>query len=799
MSDAATRLSTALADRYRVVRELGHGGMATVYLARDLRHERDVAIKVLHPDLGAAIGPERFLREIRVAASLHHPNIVPLYDSGEADGTLYYVMPVAGEESLRGRLMRDGALPMGEAVRLAREVAAGLDYAHRHGVVHRDIKAENVLLHEGHALIADFGIAKAMSAARTAGGGVATTLTQAGGTTGTPAYMSPEQAVADTVDHRTDLYAWGLLLYELLAGAHPFARHITPQALITAHLTEAPPPFRESDHVPPPLAALVMQCLQKEPALRPESAAAVLASLDEVERIPTPVSSTTPTTSTATRSRRRRTAVEVAAAVVVLLLALGGAWMVRDGRRAKAAAAPAEESLAVLPLANLSGDKADDYFGIGLAEEITRALAKNGVRVIGRTSAATLQLKGLDERAIAKELGVTSLLTGAVQRAGGQIRINMTLVSASDGAVRWTDKYDRPIANVFAVQDEIARTVAGTLLGSLRGSPTAAGQRSETTDPEAHAQFLQGQVLFNRRGARPLQQAIALFQQASARDPRYARAQASLAMALAVLPAYVPDSATQLATAAVAAAHRAIAMDSTIAESYAAMGYAYSVLGELPLAETSFRRAIALDSTLATAWGWYGLLANRLGDYSVAHERVRRAQALEPASLVSRAWEAQVLLLERRFAAADSVASVGIAMDSTFLLAWTWRANALIGMGKAAEAVALLEPRVAALTEGKPESVHGVLAYGYARAGRARDARALLENMRMRSGGRLPQTGAVATTLEELGDHEAAVKIFGEAVAAHDVWLVQFPRMYSYDRLRKDPRVAAQLDRLTAR
>jgi tetratricopeptide (TPR) repeat protein len=229
------------------------------------------------------------------------------------------------------------------------------------------------------------------------------------------------------------------------------------------------------------------------------------------------------------------------------------------------------------------------------------------------------------------------------------------------------------------------------------------------------------------------------------------------------------------------------------------MGYAYSVLGEVPMAESSFRRAIALDSTLATAWGWYGLLANRLGDYGVAHERVRRAQSLEPASLVSRAWEAQVLLLERRFAEADSVASVGIAMDSTFLLAWTWRANALLGMGKAAEAIALLEPRVAALTDGKPESVHGVLAYGYARAGRARDARALLENMRVRSGGRLPQTGAVATTLEELGDHEAAVKIFGEAVAAHDVWLVQFPRMYSYDRLRKDPRVAVQLDRLMAR
>jgi serine/threonine-protein kinase len=461
--------------------------------------------------------------------------------------------------------------------------------------------------------------------------------------------------------------------------------------------------------------------------------------------------------------------------------------------------AAAEESVAVLPLANLSGDKADDYFGIGLAEEITRALAKNGVRVIGRVSAATLQAKGLDERAIAKELGVTSLLTGAVQRAGGQIRINMTLVSASDGAVRWSDKYDRPIANVFAVQDEIARTVAGTLLGSLRGSTNVAKPRVETSDPEAHAMFLQGQVLFNRRGARPLQQAIALFQQASSRDPRYARAQASLAMALAVLPAYVPDSATTLATSAVVAAHRAIAMDSTIAESYAALGYAYSVLGELGPAESSFRRAIALDPTLATAWGWYGLLANRLGDYGAAHERIRRAQELEPALLVARAWESQVLLLERRFAAADSVASVGIAMDSTFLLAWTWRANALLGMGRAAEAVALIEPRVAALSEGKPESVHGVLAYGYVRAGRTREARALLENMRVRSGGRLPATGAVAATLEELGDHEAAVATFGAAIEGHDVWLVQFPRMYSYDRLRKDPRVAVMLDRLTAR
>jgi serine/threonine-protein kinase len=270
-------------------------------------------------------------------------------------------------------------------------------------------------------------------------------------------------------------------------------------------------------------------------------------------------------------------------------------------------------------------------------------------------------------------------------------------------------------------------------------------------------------------------------------------------MSLAVLPAYVQDSTTPLVTSAIAAARRAIAIDSTIAESYAALGYGYSLMGELKLADASFRRAIALDSTLATAWGWYGLLANRLGDHAAAHERVRRAKALEPASLIAQAWEAQVLLLERRYAAADSVTSLTIAMDSTFMLAWTWRAHALMGMGRAAEAVALLEPRVAALSTGKPAETHGALAFAYARAGRAGEARALLESMRARSGGRLPPTGSVAATLEELGDHEAAVALFRDAIAGHDVWAAQFPRIFLYDRLRKDPRVAVMLERLVGR
>jgi len=786
MSDMVSRLTAALADRYRIERELGGGGMSRVFVATEKALGREVVIKVLAEELTTGVSAERFTREIATAARLQQANIVPMLTAGDAGGLAYYTMPFVRGESLRAR-MASGALPgMAERISILRDVARALAYAHGEGVIHRDIKPENVLLSHGTAMVTDFGIAKAISASRTQDGGAAT-LTQAGGTIGTPAYMAPEQSVGDAVDHRTDLYAWGVMAYELLSGAHPFARHVTPQNLITAHLTEAPAAFKAGDAVPPELAALVMRCLEKDPAHRPASAALVLAGLD-VATTPVP-SRETP----AARAPRRK--MTVALIVAGLIVGTLGVWALRQRGTSPTVLPEVEQSLAVLPLANLSGDKADDYFGIGLAEEITRAVAKNGVRVIGRVSAGALQAKGLDERAIARELGVSSLLTGTVQRSEGQVRINVTLVSASDGAVRWTEKYDRPLTNVFAVQDEIARTVATTLLGSLGGRPAGA-TRAETADPEAHALFLQGLVLFNRRGARPLQQAIALFERAAARDPRYARAQASLAMALAVLPAYVQDSTTPLVISAVIAAQRAIAIDSTIPESYTALGYGYTLLGELDRADESFRRAVALDSTVATAWGWYGLLANRLGDYRAAHARVARARALEPASLIARLWEAQVLEAERRFAASDSVASATMAMDSTFMLAWVLKANVLLGMGRIEQAITLLERQVATLPAGRPERELGMLAYAYARAGRTGESRAMLDAIRSESGGRLPATGVIAATLDELGDHEAAVALLREAIARHDVWLVQFPGTARYDKLRKDPRVAAMLARL---
>jgi serine/threonine-protein kinase len=786
MSDMASRLTAALSDRYRLERELGGGGMSRVWVATETALDRQVVVKVIASGLSEGLSAERFAREVRLAARLQQANIVPVLNAGTADGLPYYTMPYVRGESLRARLASGTRLGAAECVSILRDVARALAYAHGEGIVHRDIKPENVLLSHGTAVVTDFGIAKALTASRTQDGAASATLTQAGGSIGTPAYMAPEQAVGDAVDHRADIYAWGVMAYEMLSGAHPFGRHTTPQQLITAHITEPPAPFAGKDQVPPALAALVLQCLEKDPGRRPASGAEVLSAIDSVSTPagPRPLPALP-------APRRTRARILAAAALVVLAVTL---WMLRPGTTAEAPSA-AEQSLAVLPLANLSGDPADDFFGIGLAEEITRAIAKNGVRVIGRVSAGALQAKGLDERAIARELGVSSLLTGTVQRADGQVRISVTLLSAGDGAVRWTERYDRPLTNVFAVQDEIARTVATTLLGSLGGARNVA-TRAETADPEAHSLLLQGLVLFNRRGAPQLQQAIALFARAAARDPKYARPQAALAMALAVLPAYVVDSTTPIVTSAVAAAERAIGMDSTIAESYTALGFAYMLLGELTRAETSYRRALALDSTVATTWGWYGLLGSKLGDFRAAHARMARARGLEPASLIARIWEAQVLFVERRLAEADSVASATMALDSTFMLAWAQRGNALLGLGRSAEAVALLERHVAVLPYGRPEEAHGILAYAYAKAGRAGEARAVLDTMRTRSGGRLPAMGAIAAALEELGDHEAAVTHLTEAIARHDSWLVTFSRSPRFDRLRRDPRVDAMLDRL---
>ena len=319
MPDTLERLADALADRYRLERELGQGGMATVYLAQDLKHQRPVAIKVLRQELAASLGADRFLREVQIAAKLQHPHILTLIDSGEADGFLYYVMPFVDGETLRAKLAREGEFPVGDAVRILREVADALAYAHGQGVVHRDVKPENIMLSGRHALVMDFGVAKAVSEATGR-----QSLTTVGVALGTPTYMSPEQATADPhVDHRADIYALGVMAYELLTGRPPFTGN-TPQQVIAAHVTQAADPVSRHRAMPAPLADLVMRCLEKKPADRPQSAQELL---DRFEQLATPSGGMTPTGTAPYRVVRHfRIPLVAGAAAVALLVVLGGLW-----------------------------------------------------------------------------------------------------------------------------------------------------------------------------------------------------------------------------------------------------------------------------------------------------------------------------------------------------------------------------------------------------------------------------------------------------------------------------------------
>ncbi len=777
-------LAGLLADRYTIARELGGGGMSRVFAAREVGLNREVVIKVLSADIAAGVSVERFEREIQLAASLQHANIVPLLSAGNVAGLPYYTMPFVQGESLRARLSKEPPLSVREAVRVLHDVARALSYAHARGVVHRDIKPDNVLLSHGVAVVTDFGIAKAVSASQTLAPGA--TLTQAGTSIGTPTYMAPEQVAGDpNVDHHADLYSWGCMAYELLSGAPPFVSD-SPQRLLVAHLSEAPVPIGDKrTDLPPALARLVMRCLAKEPTARPTGADELL---NELEAVSTPGNSS-PVASIRGPGFLSRPRQLAAAALVIAVLAVASLW-IWQGRGARGGVGSPDLSLAVLPLANLSGDPADDYFGIGLAEEMTRALAKAGLRVIGRVSAAALQSRGLDERAIAQELGVGSLLTGSVQRAGGQLRISVTL-SAADGAVRWSQAYDRPMANIFAVQDEIAREVARELLGTLGVGAAGTLVRAETADPEAHALVLQGVVLWNRRTESAIRQAIGLFAQAAVRDPEYARAQALIAMANASLPWYSAENTDSLLHRAQTAADRATAIDSTVAEAHAAAGMSLMLQGKSREADVRFRQALALDSTNATSWHWYGLLALRAGDIRESRRRAERAVALEPLSLIARASFMLTPMAERRFAEAEESARHIIGLDSSFSLGWIVLAEVRHSQRHVDEALEIMAQRVVGKAGVRSVEVDGIYAWMLASAGRDAEARAVIARLRGSDGGALPPVAALAAALEELGEGDEAVRVLRAAIDAHDPWLSIRARWARFDRLRKDPRGAA--------
>ncbi|HEU4473618.1 MAG TPA: protein kinase [Gemmatimonadales bacterium] len=479
MADVLEQLRAALGDRYEVDRLVGEGGMATVFLAKDLRHGRKVAIKTLRAELAVSIGAERFLREIRLAANLQHPNVLGLYDSGEADGILYYVMPFIEGESLRNRLDREQQLPLHDAVRISREAAEALAYAHEHGVVHRDIKPENILLQNGHALVADFGIARAVDAA-------GEKLTQTGMAVGTPHYMSPEQALgADHADGRSDIYSLGCVLYELLAGQPPFDGP-NSRAILARHAMEQVPSIRiVRQSVPEELEDIVLQALEKTPADRFQKMSELAELLADLE----PTLATRRTTSRGVPAVRRSTSGGVKAvrrttpvailgekwgtgvrlwsisAGLLAVLAVGGVavWRLAFDPGASAAEDPSidKNRIAVLYFENRSGADSLSYLADGLTEALIQELSEvKPLQVISRNGVSAFRNTSAPPDSIGRALKVGTLVEGTIAQSGERLRVSVSLLNATSGDVIGSRTLERPRNEIFALQDDLAKEVS---------------------------------------------------------------------------------------------------------------------------------------------------------------------------------------------------------------------------------------------------------------------------------------------------------------------------------------------------
>jgi len=735
-TDHRARLTATLAHRYAVERELGSGGMATVYLANDLKHQRKVAVKVLRPELAAALGPERFLREVEIAARLNHPHILPLHDSGEADGFLFYVMPYVSGKSLRQRLADEQHLDVAEALAITRQVASALDYAHGQGVIHRDVKPENILLYEGEAMVADFGIALALKAA------AAERLTEAGLAVGTPEYMSPEQAEGvRALDARSDVYSLCCVLYEMLAGEPPFTGP-TAQAVLAKHFADPAPGVRRlRATVPAQVERAMLKALAKTPADRFASAAAF----------------------------------------------------------AEALAAPADQraavpSVAVLPFLNLSADPENEYFADGMTEDVIAQLSKvRALRVISRTSVMPFKKREQGLREIAATLDVGTVLEGSVRRAGDRVRIVAQLIDAETDQHLWAESYDRQLTDIFAIQADVSLHIAAALQAELSAEEKTRIHREPTRDLQAYQLYLQGRHLFSRYTVDGVRKGIEYLEQAVARDPGYALAHSALALAWAH-QVIDPSSGTVKPATAYRRAReslaRALALDAGLGDAHAVQGllkfvYDFDWVG----AEEELKLALELSPGSADTYDHYGWLCAAQGRFDEALAMVRRAHELDPVAHGSDV--ASTLLRAGRLEEAVEAARHVVEFEPRAPRGHSTLGWAYLMLGRHEQGLAELEQAVAL----DPTSTLYLAQLGQAFAvvGNVTKARDILRQLEQMKQHRDVSVYHMAYVYTGLGEHEAALDALEQAVADRAGATYGIKSSFLFAALRSHPRFTALL------
>ncbi|MDX1395026.1 MAG: protein kinase [Gemmatimonadota bacterium] len=694
-------LKAAFFDRYEIVREVGHGGMATVYLAWDARHGRQVAIKVLDPDVALEEGGDRFVREIGIAARLSHPHILPLHDSGRADGLLYYVMPFVEGESLQDRLSRETQLPIDEAVQIAREVAAGLDHAHREGVVHRDIKPGNILLTPAGAVVSDFGIARALE------GAGAERLTRTGVAIGTPAYMSPEQSGGPgAIDGRVDQYALACVLYEMLVGEPPFTGP-NPQVITARHASAPVPPLNAArGTVPEGVIEAIATALAKVPADRFADMAAFARALERGSDTP-PAGTVVETGGSRAPPRKRfawLTASVALAGLAALLIAV-----LPSGRAGGARVL----SVGVLPFANTNLGPEGEYLSDGIAEDLIQALRRlPNLDVAAQTS--TWQFKGANLSApqVADSIGVAAVLAGRVRRTTDGFRITCELVRGSNGEVIWSSQYDAEAGGLFDTHDAIVEAMAGALQVRVSADDLLS-TRIRSSNPTAYDRFMRGRHHLALRGRPDLDLAIEHLQDAVRLDNTLAPAWSALGEAWVIASAFGTER-TELPTSeivknAAEALKRALAEDPRLAHAYAVRGLLSHVTGRLDEAEADLRQALALDPANGDASRWLAQLNATRGRGDSATAVLRRAERQEPFARATAFVGQQVYFwlgdYDRVIERANRVAELGMPGSAS-----TRIVMASIGLGRVDEAESIAR----SLISNEGPDAHGRLAAQFA-------------------------------------------------------------------------------------